>query len=216
VDPDSLARKCEMLRRELASRDQELKEANRQLQEATEQFQAMYDQGLFICAAFLSSLVYSIFTMNGQTMIQALRRDLALQVSRTTHRSGDTQLVTARRLGIPQPTLSKIINGRVSDLSIELLLRVAVRAGLAITLQTGRDAAEAGAFVSGLGRSPTSASGSKLAREARQSLLQAEGRLTPAERLEAFVEHSELLSAVHQAGLAAERRRATGRSGNAP
>lgn len=154
--------------------------------------------------------------MNDQTMIQALRCDIALQVARIAHRLGDTQTSAARLLGIPQPTLSKIINGRVSDLSIELLLRVAVRAGLAITLQTGREAAEAGAFISGLGRSPTPASGSRLARDARQALIEAEGRLTPAERLEAFVEHSELLSAVHQAGVAAERRRATGRSGITP
>ena len=58
---------------------------------------------------------------------------------------GYTQVVAARRLSLPQPTLSKIINGRVSDLSIEFLLRVAIRAGLPLTLQTGRNATEAGA-----------------------------------------------------------------------
>ena len=80
-----------------------------------------------------------------EATIQSLRRDLALQLSRVARRLGDTQVVAARRLSLPQPTLSKIINGRVSDLSIEFLLRVAVRAGLPVTLQTGRDAAEAGA-----------------------------------------------------------------------
>lgn len=145
-----------------------------------------------------------------EATIQSLRRDIALQVSRVARRLGDTQIAAARRLGIPQPTLSKIINGRVSDLSIEFLLRVAVRAGLPITLQTGRDAEEAGAFVSGLARGNTRALGSKLARQARESLSESERRLTPAERLEAFLEHNQLLGAFQQAARAAEQRRVHG------
>lgn len=145
-----------------------------------------------------------------EATIQSLRRDIALQVSRVARRLGDTQVTAARRLGVPQPTLSKIINGRVSDLSIELLLRVAVRAGLAITLQTGRDAKEAGAFVSGLARRSHRAPGSKLAKEARESLAESERRLTPGERLEAFLEHNQLVGALHQAGRAAEQRRVYG------
>ena len=144
-----------------------------------------------------------------EATILSLRRDIALQVSRVARRLGDTQVAAARRLGVPQPTLSKIINGRVSDLSIEFLLRVAVRAGLPITLQTGRDAEEAGAFVSGLARGAR-APGSKLAKEARESLLESERRLTPGERLEAFLEHNQLLGALHQAGRAAEQRRVHG------
>ncbi len=145
-----------------------------------------------------------------EATIQALRRDLALQLSRVARRLGATQVAAARRLGVPQPTLSKIINGRVSDLSIEFLLRVAVRAGLPITLQTGRDAEEAGAFVSGVARGSTHAPGSKLARDARESLLESERRLMPGERLEAFLEHNQLLGALHQAARAAEERRVHG------
>ncbi len=142
-----------------------------------------------------------------EATIQSLRRDIALQVSRAARRLGDTQVAAARRLGVPQPTLSKIINGRVSDLSIEFLLRIAVRVGLPITLQTGRDAKEAGAFVSGLPRRGTNAPGSKLAQEARESSGESERRLTPGARLEAFLEHNQLLGALHQAGRAAEQRR---------
>jgi hypothetical protein len=109
--------------------------------------------------------------------------------------------------------LSKIVNGRVSDLSIELLLRVAVRAGLSITLQTGREAAEAGAFLSGFGRGSPRASGSRLAGEARASLLKAELRLTPGERMEAFLEHNQLLGELNVAGRAAEARRASAAPG---
>jgi transcriptional regulator with XRE-family HTH domain len=148
--------------------------------------------------------------MSAEIMIQTLRRDIALQVSRVARRSGDTQLAAARRLGIPQPTLSKIMNGRVSDLSVEFLLRLAQRAGLAITLQTGRDDEEAGAFVSGLARANPQAPGSRLAQEARRSLRESGRRFTPAESLEAFVEHNELLGALHQAGRAAERQRVAG------
>lgn len=145
-----------------------------------------------------------------EATIQSLRRDLALQVSRIARHLGDTQVAAARRLGIPQPTLSKIINGRVSDLSIEFLLRLAVRAGLPITLQTGRHAEEAGVFLSGLAGRSAHATGSKLAREARESLMESERRLTPAQRLEAFLEHNQLLGELHQAGRAAQERRVHG------
>ncbi len=148
-----------------------------------------------------------------EATIQSLRRDLALQVSRIALRPGDTQVAAAQRLGVPQPTLSKIINGRVSDLSIEFLLRIAVRAGLAITLQTGRDAEEAGAFVSGLAHGRIHAQGSKLAREARDSLAESERRLAPGERLEAFLEHNQLLGTLQQAARAAEERRVHGLPG---
>ena len=142
-----------------------------------------------------------------EATIQSLRRDIALQVARAARRLCDTQVAAARRLGVPQPTLSKIVNGRVSDLSIEFLLRVAVRAGLPITLQTGRAAEEAGAFVSALDGGSTRAPKSKLAKEARESLAQSERRLTPGERLEAFLEHNQLLGELHQAGRAAEQSR---------
>jgi predicted XRE-type DNA-binding protein len=142
-----------------------------------------------------------------EATIQSLRRDVALQVSKIARRSGDTQVLVARRLGIPQPTLSKINNGRVDDLSIELLLRVAIRAGLVLTLQTGRDANEAGAFISGLARGSIRATGSRLAKEATKSLVASQKHLTPIERLEAFLQHNQLIASLHQAGRAAEQKR---------
>jgi predicted XRE-type DNA-binding protein len=142
-----------------------------------------------------------------EATIQSLRRDIALQVSRCARRSGDTQVAVARRLGIPQPTLSKINNGRVHDLSIELLLRVAIHAGLVLTLQTGRDAKEAGVFTSGLVRGKSRANKSKLANEARKSLEASGKLLTAAERLEAFLQHSQLIAELHQAGRDAELKR---------
>jgi predicted XRE-type DNA-binding protein len=141
--------------------------------------------------------------------IQRLRSDVALQLARHIHRRGVTQIVAAKQLRLPQPTLSKIINGRVSDLSLELLIRVAVRAGLSITLQTGLVPQEAGAFSSRTRSRPAKASQSKRGGAARQSLIQSESsRLTPSQRLEAFLEHSQLVCALREAGRAADARRA--------
>ena len=139
--------------------------------------------------------------------VQALRSDVALQIARHARRMGVTQLVAAKQLGLPQPTLSKIINGRVSDLSLELLIRTAARAGLAMTLHTGRVPQEAGAFVSGTQSRSSRSSRSKLGEEARESLNQSASRLTPTERLQAFLEHNELMGALHQAGRVAEAKR---------
>ena len=139
--------------------------------------------------------------------VQALRSDVALQLARFIQRMGVTQVVAAKQLGLPQPTLSKIINGRVSDVSLELLIRTAARAGLPMTLQTGRVPQEAGAFVSGTHSRSSRASRSKLGEEVRESLIQSASRLTPTERLQAFVEHNQLLGALHQAGRAAEAQR---------
>jgi len=139
--------------------------------------------------------------------IQRLRSDVALQLARYTRRIGVTQIAAAKQLGLPQPTLSKIINGRVSDVSLELLIRVAIRAGLPLTLQTGLAPQEAGAFSSSTRSSR--ASQSKLGDAARQSLIQSESsRLTPSQRLEAFLEHSQLVCALHEAGRVAEAQRA--------
>jgi predicted XRE-type DNA-binding protein len=133
--------------------------------------------------------------------IQALRSDLALQIARHIRRSEQSQVAAAKRLGIPQPTLSKIMNGRVTELSLELLIRIAVRAGLPLVLQTGKVPAEAGAFVSGAA-TPERIPRSKLADEARDALTQSARRLTPEQRLEAHLKHSELVTALHNAGQA--------------
>src|ERR1700720_3424181 len=81
--------------------------------------------------------------------VHALRSDLALQIARHIRCSGQTQVAAAKRLAVPQPTVSQIMRGKVSQLSLELLIRIAVRAELPVVLQTGKDAEEAGAFVFG-------------------------------------------------------------------
>jgi predicted XRE-type DNA-binding protein len=44
-----------------------------------------------------------------------------------------TQVAAARELKVPQPTISKIVNVNIEKLSIEFLIKLMVRAGLAAT-----------------------------------------------------------------------------------
>src|ERR1700761_8029643 len=68
-------------------------------------------------------------------------------IARHVEARGDSQASAALALRIPQPTLSKIVHGRVANLSLELMLRIATRAQLKLVLVTGKEAAEAGVFV---------------------------------------------------------------------
>lgn len=137
-----------------------------------------------------------------EAAVQALRSDLALQIARHVGRDGLTQVAAARRLAIPQPTLSKIMRGQVQAVSLELLLKVAMRAGLSVVLQTGRDAAEAGVYVSGVPTAKPARIQSRLAEEARLAVSESVRSLSPEQRLEAQLKHSELVMALHRAGMA--------------
>ena len=136
-----------------------------------------------------------------QAAIKALRSDLALQIARHVGRDGQTQVAAAKRLAIPQPTLSKIMRGQVEAVSLELMLKIAVRAGLSVVLQTGKDAAEAGVYVSGITTSKPARIKSRLADEARHAVSESVRSLSSEERLEAHLKHSELVAALHRAGM---------------
>ena len=112
--------------------------------------------------------------------VHALRSDVAHQIARYTERLGISQLAAAKQLDVPQPTLSKIVNGHTSNLSLELLLRIAVRAGLRITLQTGLFPQEAGAFSSAGRPSSARAFPSKVAARTHTSMKGSLRELTPA------------------------------------
>ena len=133
--------------------------------------------------------------------IHALRSDMALQLARFVQRDGASQSAAAKRLGIPQPTLSKIMRGQVDSLSLELLIRISVRAGLPFVLQTGKEAVEAGVYVTGQSLSQRSQR-SVLAEHAQESLARSMLQLSPQERLEAHLQHCELLADLQQAAAA--------------
>jgi predicted XRE-type DNA-binding protein len=136
--------------------------------------------------------------------VHVLRTDVAHQIARYTERLGVSQLAAAKHLDVPQPTLSKIVNGHTSDLSLELLLRIAVRAGLRITLQTGLIPQEAGAFISAGRPSSARVFPSKIAARTHASTIESLRELTPAQRLEAFLEHNQLASELCETGRAAQ------------
>ena len=140
-------------------------------------------------------------TRPDQATVQALRSDLALQIKRHVERDGQTQVAAAKRLAIPQPTMSKIMRGQVEAVSLELMLKIAVRAGLSVVLQTGKDPAEAGVYVSGTTTSKPVRIKSRLAEEARHAASKSVRSLTPEKRLEAHLKHSELVTALHRAGM---------------
>lgn len=148
--------------------------------------------------------------MKGNTdtrTVQALRSDLALQIARHIRRSGQTQVAAAKRLAVPQPTVSQIMHGKVSQLSLELLIRIAVRAGLPVVLQTGKDAEEAGAFVAGEPLQESRILRSKVADEAREALSEDARNMTPQQRLEVHARHSQLMVALRRAGRKSKRAR---------
>jgi len=142
--------------------------------------------------------------------IQALRNDLAVQIARAIRARALTQTRAAGKLGIPQPTLSKIANGRTDELSLELLIRIAVRLGLPLVLQTGAAPEEAGVFVRA---QPGEGEGtrSKLAQAAQDVLSGSARHLSPEARLNAVLEHGRLVTALRDAGRR-ERARASRRS----
>ena len=136
--------------------------------------------------------------------VRALRSDVALQIARYTERLGISQMAAAKQLDLPQPTLSKIVNGRTSDLSLELLLRVAVRAGLRLTLQTGLVPQEAGAYVAAGRPASGRTFPSNIAGLTHVSLNESLRELTPAQRVEAFLEHNQLVNELSEAGRTAQ------------
>jgi predicted XRE-type DNA-binding protein len=138
--------------------------------------------------------------------VRALRSDVALQIARYTERLGISQMAAAKQLDLPQPTLSKIVNGRTSDLSLELLLRIAVRAGLRLTLQTGLVPQEAGAYLAASRPASDRTFPSKIAVRAHASLDEFLRQRTPAQRVEAFLEHNKLVNELRETGRAAQTR----------
>lgn len=67
-----------------------------------------------------------------------IRAHLAARLEHHIEQKGWNQTAAARALKVPQPTISKIINGNIERLSIEFLIKLMVRAGLPIGIAGGR------------------------------------------------------------------------------
>jgi predicted XRE-type DNA-binding protein len=69
-----------------------------------------------------------------------LRSELAIAVRGTVEGWHATQAQAARRLGVTQPRLNDLLRGRLDRFSLDALVGLAERAGLAVRLEV-RDAA---------------------------------------------------------------------------
>jgi predicted XRE-type DNA-binding protein len=69
-----------------------------------------------------------------------IRSQLAAALEYHIERKGWSQTEAARALKVPQPTVSKIVNGNIEKLSIEFLIKLMVRAGLPVSISGGRSA----------------------------------------------------------------------------
>ena len=73
-----------------------------------------------------------------EAMAMHIRSQLAVLLEQHIERKGWTQAAAARALKVPQPTISKIVNGNIDKLSIEYLIKLMVRAGLPVRIAGGR------------------------------------------------------------------------------
>jgi len=67
-----------------------------------------------------------------------IRSELAARLEQHIERKGWSQTATARALRIPQPTISKIVNGNIDRLSIEFSIKLILRAGLPVGISAER------------------------------------------------------------------------------
>jgi predicted XRE-type DNA-binding protein len=56
--------------------------------------------------------------------------EVMLRMARQFKTQGWTQAEAARRLGVTQPRISRLVKGKAEDFSLDMLLTLAARAGL--------------------------------------------------------------------------------------
>lgn len=65
-----------------------------------------------------------------EARILALRAEVMIRLEQHLKAQGWTQAEAAKRLGVTQPRVSRLISGRWEDFSLDMLLTLAARAGL--------------------------------------------------------------------------------------
>jgi predicted XRE-type DNA-binding protein len=65
-----------------------------------------------------------------EAKVMALRAEVMIRMEQHLKAQGWTQAEAARRLGITQPRVSRLIKGQWQDFSLDMLLTLAARAGL--------------------------------------------------------------------------------------
>jgi predicted XRE-type DNA-binding protein len=70
-----------------------------------------------------------------------LREEVAIALRRVVEGWETTQAQAARRLGVTQPRLNDLLRGRLERFSLDTLIGLAERAGLAVRIEISRAAA---------------------------------------------------------------------------
>lgn len=65
-----------------------------------------------------------------------LRSELMLAISKSLSEINGTQMQKAKALGITQPRLNDLLNGRINKFTIDALVNIATAAGLHVSLAT--------------------------------------------------------------------------------
>jgi predicted XRE-type DNA-binding protein len=65
-----------------------------------------------------------------EAKVMALRAEVMILIEQHLKAQGWTQAEAAKRLGITQPRVSRLIRGQLKDFSLGMLLMMAARAGL--------------------------------------------------------------------------------------
>ena len=77
----------------------------------------------------------------GEAANMRLRSELAIAVRGAVEGWRLTQAQAANRLGVTQPRLNDLLRGRIGRFSLDALVGLAERAGLAVRIEIARDAA---------------------------------------------------------------------------
>ncbi len=69
-----------------------------------------------------------------------LRAELMVQVERYVKRSGGTQQMAARSLGVTQPRLNQLLKGRIELFSLDALVNMLAKVGMRVELRVRKAA----------------------------------------------------------------------------
>lgn len=67
--------------------------------------------------------------------VMKLRAEVMIRIEQLVKTKGWTQAEAARRLGVTQPRISRLLKGKWEDFSLDMLLTLAARAGLKPSLR---------------------------------------------------------------------------------
>jgi predicted XRE-type DNA-binding protein len=73
----------------------------------------------------------------GAAANMTMRSDLLIALRTVVEGWGVTQAEASRRLGVTQPRLNDVLRGRISNFSLDALIGLAEKAGLAVRLEIG-------------------------------------------------------------------------------